>query len=163
MEPACTQQQQQQQAPALAASRQKVDKMSAEVVDSNPYSRLMALQRMGIVKDYERIRHCTVGNAEGRGACGHCTVGEAMGKRGMWGCNAGVWEMHERVGGNASGTLRWQCNGVACGRCSWVVGGMWTIGPCSVHTSCIRVVVLGKPPRRTLLCPPPTHLTHRLC
>jgi ubiquitin-like modifier-activating enzyme 5 len=34
--------------------------MSAEVVDSNPYSRLMALQRMGVVKDYERIRHKTV-------------------------------------------------------------------------------------------------------
>lgn len=34
--------------------------MSAEVVDSNPYSRLMALQRMGIVKDYERIREKTV-------------------------------------------------------------------------------------------------------
>jgi ubiquitin-like modifier-activating enzyme 5 len=34
--------------------------MSAEVVDSNPYSRLMALQRMGIVEDYERIRQKTV-------------------------------------------------------------------------------------------------------
>lgn len=34
--------------------------MSAEVVDDNPYSRLMALQRMGIVKDYERIRQKTV-------------------------------------------------------------------------------------------------------
>ena len=34
--------------------------MSAEVVDSNPYSRLMALQRMGIVQDYERIRDATV-------------------------------------------------------------------------------------------------------
>lgn len=34
--------------------------MSAEVVDSNPYSRLMALQRMGIVKEYERIREKTV-------------------------------------------------------------------------------------------------------
>ena len=34
--------------------------MSGEVVDSNPYSRLMALQRMGIVQDYERIRHMTV-------------------------------------------------------------------------------------------------------
>lgn len=34
--------------------------MSAEVVDTNPYSRLMALQRMGIVKDYERIRDATV-------------------------------------------------------------------------------------------------------
>ena len=41
---------------APAAPRLKVDKMSAEVVDSNPYSRLMALQRMGIVKDYEKIR-----------------------------------------------------------------------------------------------------------
>ncbi|KAC9209898.1 hypothetical protein E3N88_46195 [Mikania micrantha] len=30
--------------------------MSAEVVDSNPYSRLMALQRMGIVENYESIR-----------------------------------------------------------------------------------------------------------
>lgn len=46
---------------AAAASRAKIDKMSAEVVDSNPYSRLMALQRMGIVKDYERIRTKTVG------------------------------------------------------------------------------------------------------
>ena len=29
-------------------------------MDDNPYSRLMALQRMGIVKDYERIRQQTV-------------------------------------------------------------------------------------------------------
>ncbi|KAM8966469.1 ubiquitin-like modifier-activating enzyme 5 [Pelodytes ibericus] len=36
--------------------RAKIDKMSAEVVDSNPYSRLMALKRMGIVEDYEKIR-----------------------------------------------------------------------------------------------------------
>ncbi|EDV46044.1 ubiquitin-like modifier-activating enzyme 5 [Drosophila erecta] len=36
--------------------RDRVERMSAEVVDSNPYSRLMALQRMNIVKDYERIR-----------------------------------------------------------------------------------------------------------
>jgi hypothetical protein len=27
--------------------------MSADVVDSNPYSRLMALQRMGVVNDYQ--------------------------------------------------------------------------------------------------------------
>lgn len=40
--------------------RQKIDKMSAEVVDSNPYSRLMALKRMGIVDDYEKIRTYTV-------------------------------------------------------------------------------------------------------
>lgn len=37
-------------------ARPKIKEMSAEVVDSNPYSRLMALQRMGIVKDYQRIR-----------------------------------------------------------------------------------------------------------
>lgn len=34
--------------------------ISDEVVDSNPYSRLMALQRMGIVKDYAKIRDKTV-------------------------------------------------------------------------------------------------------
>jgi hypothetical protein len=34
--------------------------MSAEVVDSNPYSRLMALQRMGIVENYERIRDFSI-------------------------------------------------------------------------------------------------------
>ncbi|KAI8487800.1 Ubiquitin-like modifier-activating enzyme 5 [Branchiostoma belcheri] len=40
--------------------RQKIDQMSSEVVDSNPYSRLMALKRMGIVDNYERIRDFTV-------------------------------------------------------------------------------------------------------
>lgn len=40
--------------------RGRIAKMSAEVVDSNPYSRLMALQRMGIVNNYERIREKTV-------------------------------------------------------------------------------------------------------
>ncbi|CAM6009778.1 unnamed protein product [Sphagnum balticum] len=34
--------------------------MSAEVVDSNPYSRLMALKRMGIVNNYEEIRSFSV-------------------------------------------------------------------------------------------------------
>jgi len=34
--------------------------MSSEVVDSNPYSRLMALKRMGIVDNYEKIREYTV-------------------------------------------------------------------------------------------------------
>lgn len=41
-------------------SRPRINKMSDEVVDSNPYSRLMALKRMHIVKDYEKIRDCTV-------------------------------------------------------------------------------------------------------
>jgi hypothetical protein len=30
------------------------------VVDNNPYSRLMALQRMGVVENYERIRDYSV-------------------------------------------------------------------------------------------------------
>ena len=34
--------------------------MSSEVVDSNPYSRLMALKRMGIVDNYEQIRSFSV-------------------------------------------------------------------------------------------------------
>uniref|UniRef100_A0A914PHM6 THIF-type NAD/FAD binding fold domain-containing protein n=1 Tax=Panagrolaimus davidi TaxID=227884 RepID=A0A914PHM6_9BILA len=40
--------------------RPKIVEMSSEVVDSNPYSRLMALKRMGIVKDYEKIREKTL-------------------------------------------------------------------------------------------------------
>lgn len=48
------------QTAAVAGQRQKVDKMSDKVVDTNPYSRLMALQRMGIVNNYEKIRDCTV-------------------------------------------------------------------------------------------------------
>lgn len=37
-------------------NRKKIEKMSDEVKDSNPYSRLMALQKMGIVENYEKIR-----------------------------------------------------------------------------------------------------------
>ncbi|NWT47261.1 UBA5 enzyme, partial [Chroicocephalus maculipennis] len=40
--------------------RARIETMSPEVTDSNPYSRLMALKRMGIVKDYEKIRSFTV-------------------------------------------------------------------------------------------------------
>lgn len=40
--------------------RVKIDQMSSEVVDSNPYSRLMALKRMGIVDNYEKIRDLSV-------------------------------------------------------------------------------------------------------
>ncbi|CAB3363678.1 Hypothetical predicted protein [Cloeon dipterum] len=40
--------------------REKIGQMSAEVIDSNPYSRLMALQRMGVVENYERIRQMSV-------------------------------------------------------------------------------------------------------
>ena len=36
--------------------RPKIAEMSSEVRDDNPYSRLMALKRMGIVDDYEKIR-----------------------------------------------------------------------------------------------------------
>ncbi|XWS51414.1 hypothetical protein CRYUN_Cryun12cG0174200 [Craigia yunnanensis] len=47
-------------AKSIPVRRSKVKDMSAEVVDSNPYSRLMALQRMGIVENYERIRGFSV-------------------------------------------------------------------------------------------------------
>ncbi|KAM7283655.1 ubiquitin-like modifier-activating enzyme 5 [Ixodes scapularis] len=40
--------------------RGKISQMSSEVVDSNPYSRLMALKRMGIVENYEAIRTYTI-------------------------------------------------------------------------------------------------------
>ena len=43
-----------------APVRQKIAQMSSEVVDSNPYSRLMALKRMGIVDNYEKIRELSV-------------------------------------------------------------------------------------------------------
>ncbi|XP_073007809.1 ubiquitin-like modifier-activating enzyme 5 isoform X1 [Typha latifolia] len=47
-------------AKSASGKRSKVQDMSAEVVDSNPYSRLMALQRMGIVENYERIRDFSI-------------------------------------------------------------------------------------------------------
>uniref|UniRef100_A0A672P8T0 Ubiquitin-like modifier-activating enzyme 5 n=1 Tax=Sinocyclocheilus grahami TaxID=75366 RepID=A0A672P8T0_SINGR len=50
----------QKQSDAEHHLRPKIVKMSAEVVDSNPYSRLMALKRMGIVQDYEKIRSYAV-------------------------------------------------------------------------------------------------------
>nr|Q29HT0.1 RecName: Full=Ubiquitin-like modifier-activating enzyme 5; Short=Ubiquitin-activating enzyme 5 [Drosophila pseudoobscura pseudoobscura] len=49
-----------EQRAVIRQSRDRIEHMSAEVVDSNPYSRLMALQRMNIVKNYERIRDKTV-------------------------------------------------------------------------------------------------------
>ena len=45
---------------STAPKREKITQMSSEVVDTNPYSRLMALQRMGIVENYENIRDFTV-------------------------------------------------------------------------------------------------------
>merc|ERR1719228_509157 len=49
-----------QAATTSAAARTKITAMSGEVVDSNPYSRLMALKRMGIVENYEKIRDYSV-------------------------------------------------------------------------------------------------------
>uniref|UniRef100_A0A0C9RQV3 Ubiquitin-like modifier-activating enzyme 5 n=1 Tax=Wollemia nobilis TaxID=56998 RepID=A0A0C9RQV3_9CONI len=43
-----------------AMKRPKVKDMSSEVADNNPYSRLMALKRMGIVENYEQIRDFSV-------------------------------------------------------------------------------------------------------
>ena len=45
---------------STTTKREKITQMSSEVVDTNPYSRLMALQRMGIVDNYENIRDFTV-------------------------------------------------------------------------------------------------------
>ncbi|XP_058468251.1 ubiquitin-like modifier-activating enzyme 5 [Malaya genurostris] len=44
----------------VVVTRDKIESMSSEVTDSNPYSRLMALQRMGIVNNYDRIRQRSV-------------------------------------------------------------------------------------------------------
>jgi len=43
-----------------SGGRNKIAAMSGEVVDTNPYSRLMALKRMGIVENYEKIRDYSV-------------------------------------------------------------------------------------------------------
>jgi ubiquitin-like modifier-activating enzyme 5 len=40
--------------------RPKIASISSEVVDTNPYSRLMALKRMGVVDNYEKIRDFTI-------------------------------------------------------------------------------------------------------
>jgi len=61
-------------AAVIGNSRPKVASMSAEVRDDNPYSRLMALQRMGVVKDYERIRDFAV-VVVGLGGIGRSVVG----------------------------------------------------------------------------------------
>ncbi len=49
--------------------REKIEKMSSEVnifiiqvIDENPYSRLMALKKMGIVENYEKIREFSIGS-----------------------------------------------------------------------------------------------------
>ncbi len=45
---------------AKKAKRDAIEKMNAEVNDSNPYSRLMALKRMGVVDEYEKIQDFTL-------------------------------------------------------------------------------------------------------
>ena len=40
--------------------RSKVEVMSQEAQETNPYSRLMALKTMGVVKNYERVRDFSV-------------------------------------------------------------------------------------------------------
>ena len=44
----------------VGGDREYVGKFIIIPRDDNPYSRLMALQRMGVVEDYERIRDKTV-------------------------------------------------------------------------------------------------------
>ena len=99
-------------ASAAAAGRGKISAMSAEVVDSNPYSRLMALQRMGIVKEYQRIRDKTVRRRAGEGG-GKNKGGGKGGGRG--------WR--ERVEGEGGG----RGSGKRVGGRVWrgVGGGVW--------------------------------------
>lgn len=51
---------QEKEAKDARAKRERIKHMSEEVVDSNPYSRLMALKRMGIVENYEKIRELSI-------------------------------------------------------------------------------------------------------
>lgn len=51
-----------------------LQEMSGEVVDSNPYSRLMALKRMGIVNNYEDIRGFSVAIVVSTGSEIGCTL-----------------------------------------------------------------------------------------
>jgi ubiquitin-like modifier-activating enzyme 5 len=44
----------------LVSKYKKYEGMSEEVINDNPYSRLMALKRMGVVKNYEKIRDYSV-------------------------------------------------------------------------------------------------------
>jgi hypothetical protein len=93
--------------------------MSAEVVDSNPYSRLMALQRMGIVQDYERIRQKTVAIV---GVGGVGSVAAEMLTR----CGIGRLLLYDydKVGG--AGLLAYYCNGVhrnGCGESRMLMCG----------------------------------------
>lgn len=53
--------------------RERIAQMSSEVVDCNPYSRLMALKRMGVVDNYEKIRDFTV-TVVGVGGVGSVTA-----------------------------------------------------------------------------------------
>lgn len=66
------------------AIRTKISQMSSEVVDSNPYSRLMALKRMGIVDNYEKIRDYTVA-VVGVGGVGSVTA-EMLTRCGIGSC-----------------------------------------------------------------------------
>ena len=58
-------------------ARQKVERMSTKVSESNPYSRLMALERMGVVKNYETIREKSV-LIVGLGGIGAVAVSRAV-------------------------------------------------------------------------------------
>ncbi|RLU15525.1 hypothetical protein DMN91_012519 [Ooceraea biroi] len=70
--------------------RGRIEHMSAEVVDSNPYSRLMALKRMGIVENYESIRDFSVAIV-GVGGVGSVTA-EMLTRCGIGKCGTGEHE-----------------------------------------------------------------------
>lgn len=127
-------------APAPPA-RPSIATMSDEVVDSNPYSRLMALQRMGIVTNYQAIRQKTVA-VVGMGGVGsvaaemltRCGVGRLL----MYG-ESGVDKMRH-------------CLGVP--RCCRVpAADGWR--PCDSHcmVSVCQCLSCSHPPTESLLAP----------
>jgi len=56
-----------------ACAREKITEISSEVVDSNPYSRLLALKLIGIIDNYEAIQTKTV-TVVGVGGVGSVTA-----------------------------------------------------------------------------------------
>lgn len=84
----------------LTGGRPKlVAAMSAEVRDDNPYSRLMALQRMGVVPDYERVRSLAVA-VVGVGGVGRSVP--------VWGLDVGCDDpVRNALSGRNIGSIGW--------------------------------------------------------
>uniref|UniRef100_D6RH76 Ubiquitin-like modifier activating enzyme 5 n=1 Tax=Mus musculus TaxID=10090 RepID=D6RH76_MOUSE len=92
--------------------RTRIQEMSDEVLDSNPYSRLMALKRMGIVSDYKKIRTYAVAIV-GVGGVGsvtaemltRCGIGKV--KRFLFACPVGNCSLREQISCCSLTMIRW--------------------------------------------------------